>query len=74
MASENFCSIHEPLLSITLDHIIADELHLLLCVSDVLLKNVIWEVMDWDKEEQVAQKDKNKHQHLDKLVNKIMSF
>lgn len=63
---QNYCSIHKPLLKIPLDHIVADELHLLLRITDVLLRNVISEVMDWDKEQEVADKTKNKHEHLNK--------
>ena len=70
-SEKNYCSIHKPLLKLHLDHIVADELHLLLRITDVLLRNVIMEVMEWDKEQQMTQKSKNKHEHLDKLVNII---
>ena len=33
--------IHPPLLNIELDSIMVDELHLMLCVGDVLLRNMI---------------------------------
>ena len=45
----NFCCVKEPLLNIELDHVIVDELHLLLRVMDVMLDNIITEVIDWDK-------------------------
>lgn len=38
---ENFCCEHEPLLHIELDHVILDELHILLRVVDVLLNNLL---------------------------------
>ena len=36
--TKNYCCVHPPLLDIPLDHIIIDELHLLLRVMDVLIK------------------------------------
>jgi len=38
-------------LNIELDHVIVDELHLLLRVMDVMFNNIIAEVIDWDKED-----------------------
>ena len=46
----DFCCAKEPLLNIELDHFIVDELHLLVCVMDILLDNFITKVIDWDKE------------------------
>lgn len=43
---DNFGSINEPLLDIELTHVVSDELHLLLRVTDVLLTNVVIEAMD----------------------------
>lgn len=40
--------IHPPLLNIPLNHVIADELHLLLRVTDRLLQNIIDEVLERD--------------------------
>ena len=45
--SYKVCSKHlgwfrPPLLYVQLDHIVLDELHLLLRISDVLLRNLIW--------------------------------
>ena len=34
---ENYCCVHQPLLNIPLDHIILDELHLMLLFTDVLI-------------------------------------
>lgn len=36
-SGENYCCCHEPLLNIPLDHIILDELHLMLRMTDILL-------------------------------------
>ena len=48
---ENYCCIHQPLLNIPLDHIILDELHLMLLVTDVLIGNKIEDAMQWDDKE-----------------------
>lgn len=48
---KNFCCINPPLLDIPLDHIILDELHLLLRITDVLTPNVLDEVIEWGDEE-----------------------
>ena len=49
--NKNFCCINPPLLNIPLDHIILDELYLLLRITDVLTCNVLDEVIEWDDEE-----------------------
>ena len=46
---DKFSCEHEPLIFIDPDHIILDELHLLLRVMDVLLENIVLECIDWDK-------------------------
>ena len=38
---ENYCCVHDPLLNIPLDHIMLDELHLLLRISDILIDNIV---------------------------------
>ena len=53
---ENFCCDHEPLLNIELDHVILDELHLLLRVVDVLLNNLLEDVLHWDKKDDLNKK------------------
>lgn len=45
---DNYGCIHEPLLNIPLTHVIPDELHLLLRITDRLLQNVIDEVLERD--------------------------
>jgi hypothetical protein len=44
----NFGCINPPLINISLDHVVADELHLLLRVTDRLLQNVIDEILEKD--------------------------
>ena len=46
--------MHELLMSlrkIELDHVVLDELHLLLRIMDVLINNVVRETVEWDKKE-----------------------
>ena len=43
-----FSCINQPLIDIALDHVVPDELHLLLRVTDRLLENVIDEVLERD--------------------------
>ncbi len=40
--------INPPLLSISFYNIVLDELHLMLRISDVLLRNLIWETIGQD--------------------------
>ena len=47
-SKDNFGCIHEPLLNIPLTHVIPDELHLLLRITDKLLQNIIDEVLERD--------------------------
>ena len=46
-AQDKFSCDHKPLINIDLDHVVLDELHLLLRVMDVLLNNIIQEVISW---------------------------
>lgn len=39
---------HTPLINIDLEHVILDELHLLLRIMDVLIGNLVKEVIQWD--------------------------
>lgn len=39
----------KPLFDIPLDHVIVDELHMFLRVMDILEKDVIFEVINWDE-------------------------
>ena len=72
---ENYCCVHKPLLNIPLDHIILDELHLMLRVTDVLIGNIIEDVMQWDDKESARAHTGKKtiHLHVDKLTQAINS-
>ena len=48
VSEQKFCFVETPLLKIPFDHIILDELHLLLRITDVLLSNLIEDAMEWD--------------------------
>ena len=48
-ADGNFSSIHKLLLHLELDHIIPDELHLMLRISDVLIKALIDTARTYDR-------------------------
>ena len=71
-SKDNYGCCQEPLLNIELDHIVVDELHLLLRITDILTANLITEVIEWDIEECLENK-KNKDAHLNKLVSSIRS-
>ena len=53
---ENICCEHEPLLNIGLDYITLDKLHLLLRIVDVLLNNLLEDVLQWDKKDDLNKK------------------
>lgn len=72
-SKDNYGCINEPLLNIEVDHIIVDELHLLLRVTDVLMANLITEVMEWDKEDEFDKKGGAENVHLEKLIDTIRS-
>ena len=49
--TKNYCCIHPPLLDIELDHVVPDELHLLLRIMDVMIKNIIMDAVSWDEKD-----------------------
>lgn len=71
--SKNHSCINKSLFDIELDHIILDELHLMLRVTDRLTENLIQEVMDKDGKENVNNHKGKKHEgvHLKKLIKAI---
>ena len=72
--NKNFSCFNPPLLNIPLDHIILDELHLLLRVTDVLTRNLLDEMIEWDVEEAHKNKVSNPKaigQHLQEAVQTI---
>ena len=58
---DNYGCCREPLLNIELDHIVVDELHLLLRITDILTANLITEVIDWVIEETYKTAKKKVH-------------
>jgi hypothetical protein len=52
-STDNFCCQYQPLLNIELDHVVPDEIHLLLRVTDILTENLIQECLDLDKEDEL---------------------
>ena len=50
----NYCAVNKPLFDIPLTHIVVDELHLLLRVTDVLTRNLVEECLEWDEHETIT--------------------
>jgi len=75
ISKDNYCCDKQPLLNIPLDHIVVDELHLILHVTDILIENLVYECLDWDREDDL---DKKKHEakgaHLKNLTQVIRSW
>ena len=70
----NYCCVNQPLIEIDLDHIIVDELHLLLRVVDVLIDNLIEDVLEWDKREDLRKKrNEERGIHLNQLIETVRS-
>ena len=73
-SGENYCCCHKPLLVIPLDHIILDELHLMLRITDILIENLIEDAMQWDDKESSSSSKKRsieKSKHVQKLIEAI---
>jgi len=71
---EKYSCEHEPLLNIELDHVVLDELHLLLRIRDVLINNLVIEVVEWDRKENWnKRKADQKDSHLKTLQSTIRS-
>ena len=58
-------SIESPLLDIEIDHVVPDELHLLLQVTDILIRNLIFYMKKLDV------KARSGNQHVNNLVTKV---
>jgi hypothetical protein len=70
--TDNYCCCSEPLLDIDLDHVIVDELHLMLRVTDVMIENLIREMLDWDKEDEFDRiRGEKQGIHIQKLIDVI---
>ena len=66
--------VRQPLVDVDLDHIVVDELHLMLRVVDVLIDNLIEDVLEWDKTQDVTKKrNEEKGTHLNNLIMTIRS-
>lgn len=73
-AKEKYCCEHKPLLKIELDHVILDELHLLLRILDVLIENLIRDALQWDQKDNWNKKrGAQKNTHLNELQKTIRS-
>jgi len=73
-SGENYCCCHKPLLVIPLDHIILDELHLMLRITDILIEKLIEDAMQWDDKESSSSTKKRsveKSEHVQKLTEAI---
>ena len=71
---ENYCCVHQPLVMLPLDHIILDELHLMLRISDILIGNIIEDAMQWDEKDAIRNtRNVSTGEHLKRLVDVIRS-
>ena len=71
---EKYSCEHEPLLKVELDHVVLDELHLLLRIMDVLINNLVKEAVEWDKKENFnRRKADQKDSHIKKIQSTIRS-
>ncbi|XP_048584929.1 uncharacterized protein LOC116603099 [Nematostella vectensis] len=71
---ENYCCVNKPLFNIEPDHILIDELHLMLRVTDILIDNAIEDAMQWDEKEKISKRsNKGSTSHLSQLVQTIRS-
>ena len=69
---KKFSVINQPLFNIELDHVILDELHLMMRVTDRLTENIISEVMERDSQADISKaRGEKKGVYLDTLVNTI---
>ena len=71
-SSNKFCCIHPPLFDIELDHVVLDELHLMMRITDRLTENIITEVMERDsKADFLKKRGEEKGVHLKRLISII---
>ena len=74
---KEFCCINQPLLNIPRDHIVLDEVHLLLRMADVLMNNLIEDAIERDDKESVLMAQRREKlergKHLRKLAETINS-
>ena len=72
---DNYCCENHPLLSIDFDHIVLDELHLLLRITDVLINNLIDDVLEWEKKDDLSKQksDLTRGAHLQNFIKTVSS-
>ena len=68
----NYGSLHPPLLDIDIDHVIIDELHLMMRIVDVLIRNLIENAVNLDQQENIGSTQKSSR-HLTAIVKAIQS-
>ena len=70
--TDNYCCCSEPLFHINLDHVVVDELNLMLRVTDVMIDNLVREILDCDKEGEFDRiRGEKQGIHLQKLIDII---
>lgn len=73
-SKQQYCCKNMPLLDVPLDHIVLDELHLLLRITDTLLSNIIEDAIELDdKDDYFKKKGESKGVHLASLIRLINS-
>lgn len=71
-SNKTYSCCKHPLFNIELDHIVLDELHLMLRITDTQLENLVMEVMDHDSHNDVTKSNREpKGFFLHKLVKCI---
>ena len=72
--TNNYGCIHPPLLHIDQEHVVVDELHLLMRRTDVLFRNVVEDAVRLDKKEHFDKRSNSvKNRHRSELVHSIQS-
>ena len=71
---DNYGCVNPPLIEIDLDHVILDDLNLMLRVVDVLIDNILEDVLEWDKIDDFSKRRcEEKGKHLDNFINAVRS-
>ena len=71
---QNYCCVHQLLLNVPPDHIVLDELHLMLRITDILINNLIDDAMQWDDKDAVRKtRIVSTGEHVKRLVDIIRS-
>ena len=73
-ADGQFSSIKKPLLDLELDHVVPDELHLMLRVTDVLINALIGTASAYDRNQHMASGTRGSYKVLDgPLIKNLIS-